>query len=105
MPLGNLRGTEGPAYTGGGPTAAAMNERGVLHSSARRGYTELWRSDGGAGGAVMVKSFHAFAWVSSNDMRTVGNLTVVGQTLYFTVNAGGPTQLWKSDGSAPARPW
>jgi ELWxxDGT repeat protein len=99
VPLGNLALTEGPAYTGGGPTVAVMNGAAYFTVPRSPVTTELWRSNGRAGGAVMVKSFQAYAWSNAND-APVGNLTVVGQTLYFTVNAGGPTQLWKSDGSA-----
>ena len=60
---------------------------------------ELWRSDGTAAGTVLVKN------INPNDSRRSAgshpnNLTVVGQTLFFTADDGTHgRELWKSDGT------
>jgi ELWxxDGT repeat protein len=51
----------------------------------------LWVSKGTPGTTVLVKSF-----------RSIGNLTVVGNIVYFAAddNTGGGTTLWKSNGTS-----
>jgi len=56
---------------------------------------ELWKSDGTAGGTVMLKDIHLGAGDSSPT-----NLTDVAGTLFFTANDGiHGIELWKSDGT------
>ncbi len=53
---------------------------------------ELWRTDGTQAGTYLVKD------VLANDLDNhLGNLTMVGNTLFFTAHGG--RQLWKSDGT------
>jgi ELWxxDGT repeat protein len=60
----------------------------------RHGF-ELWRSDGTSAGTVLVKD------ITRGASRSVlGNLTVVGSTLFFTAkDANQVVRLWKSDGT------
>ncbi|GBE72833.1 hypothetical protein myaer87_00600 [Microcystis aeruginosa NIES-87] len=61
---------------------------------------ELWKSDGTAAGTVLVANIRSGASgsISSSDPF---NLTVVGNTLYFSANDGvNGYELWKSDGTA-----
>ena len=56
---------------------------------------ELWKSDGTAGGTVMVKNIRAGS--SNGDLEY---LTAVGNTLYFSAQDGTHgRELWKSDGT------
>jgi ELWxxDGT repeat protein len=57
---------------------------------------ELWKSDGTAGGTMLVKDLV----LGSGDSRP-DNFTSVDGTLFFTLNNGssGQTELWKSDGT------
>ncbi len=57
---------------------------------------ELWKSDGTAAGTVLVKDIRPGLSTSYP-----GNLTAVGNTLFFTADDGvNGTELWKSDGTA-----
>ena len=57
--------------------------------------TELWKSDGTAAGTVLVKN------ISPGDSSSYFyNLTVVGNTLFFSARGVSGTGLWKSDGTA-----
>jgi ELWxxDGT repeat protein len=59
-------------------------------------YGELWKSDGTTTGTVLVKGIYLGGNQGSPD-----NLTVVGNTLYFTAKDGSNgRELWKSDGTA-----
>jgi trimeric autotransporter adhesin len=66
---------------------------------------ELWKSDGSDIGTVLVKDINpSFAanGLAAND-ETYGkklSFTNVGNTLYFTANAGYGFQLWKTQGTA-----
>jgi ELWxxDGT repeat protein len=52
---------------------------------------DLWVSDGTITGTVMVKDFYG---------SELGNLTVMGNALYFTIyNGDNGTELWKTDGT------
>ncbi|NCR02294.1 MAG: hyalin, partial [Microcystis aeruginosa L211-11] len=58
--------------------------------------TELWKSDGTAAGTVLVGDIRPGASSSYP-----GNLTAVGNTLFFSANDGvNGRELWKSDGTA-----
>ena len=57
---------------------------------------ELWKTDGTAGGTVLVKDIQDGAYGSG-----VRNLTNVNGTLFFSANDGeGGDELWKSDGTS-----
>jgi ELWxxDGT repeat protein len=56
--------------------------------------SELWRSDGTAGGTTLVKDIVAGASGSAPQYLTNSN-----GTLFFRTNASGP-ELWRSDGTA-----
>src|SRR5207248_674551 len=57
--------------------------------------TELWRTDGTAGGAAMVKDINPGAASS-----TPALLTPVGNVLFFTATTSAGNELWRSDGTA-----
>jgi ELWxxDGT repeat protein len=59
--------------------------------------TQLWKTDGTQNGTVAVTNINASSGGLSND----GQLTAVGNTLYFVANdgLGDLTQLWKTDGT------
>jgi len=74
------------------------NVNGTLFFIAFDGVTgrELWRSDGTAGGTVLVRDINTGASDSSPS-----NLTDVNGTLFFTAdNMVNGQELWKSDGTA-----
>ena len=59
---------------------------------------DLWKSDGTAGGTVIVDDLLTSG---SRAVGTVATLTAAGSTLYFTYNDGTDgAQIWKSDGTA-----
>ena len=61
---------------------------------------ELWKSDGTAAGTVLVKDIRPGSFSSFRD-NSPGNLTAVGNTLFFTADDGvNGGELWKSDGTA-----
>ncbi|WP_301951384.1 ELWxxDGT repeat protein, partial [Microcystis aeruginosa] len=61
---------------------------------------ELWKSDGTATGTVLVRDIRPGSPTSSSDSDP-SNLTVVGNTLFFSANDGvNFRKLWKSDGTA-----
>ena len=76
--------------TGGHERSHLLHRNDITHGN------ELWKSDGTAGGTVMVKDINPGA-LGSNP----SSLTVVGSTLFFAATDGvhGP-ELWKSDGTA-----
>jgi ELWxxDGT repeat protein len=49
--------------------------------------TELWKSNGVYGGEVKLKTF-----------KSISNLTMCGNTLYFAADDGSGVELWKSNG-------
>jgi ELWxxDGT repeat protein len=85
-----------------GDSAAALN--GVLFFRANDpGVTgeELWRSDGTEAGTYLVKDINT----NGSDGSNPSDLTVVGNTLFFTANDGSEGggndgyELWKSNGT------
>ncbi|WP_301337667.1 ELWxxDGT repeat protein, partial [Microcystis aeruginosa] len=61
---------------------------------------ELWKSDGTAAGTVLVRDIRPGSYGSYSYSSSPGNLTVVGNTLFFTANDNvNGTELWKSDGT------
>ena len=56
---------------------------------------ELWKTDGSVAGTELVKDIYPSA-VSSLPQH----LTVFGDRLYFSANAGSGNELWRSDGTA-----
>ena len=86
----------GNSFTPGSNSFAVVN--GTLFFTATNGAagTELWKSDGTAGGTVMVQDINAGAGDSFPE-----GLTNVNGTLFFTADDGlNGYQLWKSDGTA-----
>jgi ELWxxDGT repeat protein len=67
---------------------------GILYFRGNDGVSgiELWRSDGTEAGTYLLKDVNAGPFDSS-----VGYLTAVNGTLFFTAGAG--SQLWRSDGT------
>ncbi|GAB3908680.1 hypothetical protein GCM10028803_44770 [Larkinella knui] len=75
-----------------------VNLNGTLIFSASDGSSglELWKSDGTAGGTVLLKDINPGA-ASSSPAR----LTVVNNTVFFAANNGTTgVELWKTDGTA-----
>ncbi len=54
----------------------------------------LWKTNGTESGTVLVRDF------SSSNYGGAQNLTVVGNTLYFTIYSGSGLELWKSNGTS-----
>jgi len=64
---------------------------------------ELWKSDGTAQGTVLVKDIRtgSSGSLTGSLAESPGDLTAVGNTLFFTANDGvNGEELWKSDGTA-----
>src|SRR5262249_43368529 len=62
---------------------------------------ELWKSDGTAVGTVLVKDiFPGTSFFGIPNSSDPGNLTAVGNTLFFSAGDGiNGRELWKSDGT------
>jgi ELWxxDGT repeat protein len=77
------------------------NVNGTLFFTADDGVhgRELWKSDGTEAGTKMVKDINPGPASGFPD-AFIGNLTVVGRTLFFTADDGvHGLELWKSDGT------
>jgi ELWxxDGT repeat protein len=92
---------------GGGAPLFLTNVNGTLFFTARDTThgRELWKSDGTAAGTVMVKDINPGRAGAFPDIPQIGdqigNLTVVGRTLFFAADDGvHGRRLWKSDGTA-----
>ena len=76
-----------------------LNVGGTLFfTNASSSGTELWRSDGTAAGTILLKVTPP----GPINMATIGQLTAVNQTLFFTASQDHYAQsgvLWKSDGT------
>lgn len=61
---------------------------------------ELWKTDGTAAGTVMVKDLYP-SGDPANPLEdpVIGNMTVVGETLFFSTLIDNNWSLWKSDGT------
>jgi ELWxxDGT repeat protein len=103
-------GIDAIPFFSSGSIGTFVNFQGKLYFTANDGVhgSQLWTSDGTGAGTVMVTDFNsgngnggaAGAMPIFWGWPTLGNLTVVGQHLYFTRNTGnGHTELWESDGS------
>jgi ELWxxDGT repeat protein len=90
---GTSVGYYGGVYYNSSSPGHLTNVNGTLFFSATDANgVELWKSDGSAGGTVLVKGF-----ASSGP----GNLTNVNGILYFAANDGTHgNELWQSDGTA-----
>ena len=61
---------------------------------------ELWKTDGTAAGTMLVKDLNPSGDpANSLDDPVIGNMTVVGGTLFFSTLIGNNWSLWKSDGT------
>jgi len=58
---------------------------------------ELWKSDGTAGGTVIVKDINPGS--ASSDLQVQGSMLAVNGILYFGANDGTGDALWRSDGT------
>jgi ELWxxDGT repeat protein len=78
----------------------AVNGRlyfGATRNTSGPAVTQLWTSDGTAGGTVALASFPPTAKPAA---PALGNFTGLGSTLFFSANDGTHgNQLWKSDGT------
>ncbi|RRA97600.1 ELWxxDGT repeat protein [Larkinella rosea] len=84
------------SFSGGITEIVSLN--GTLIFSANDGSTglEIWKSDGTAGGTVLLKDINPGA-ASSSPAR----LIVINNTVFFAANNGSTgIELWKTDGSA-----
>ncbi len=62
---------------------------------------ELWKTNGTAGGTMLVKDIYTGSSSSIEDTLTVEQLAVMGDTLFFVANDGiNGKELWISDGTA-----
>jgi len=62
---------------------------------------ELWKSDGSAGGTVMIKDINTSTTDPAASSSLPAYLTAVSKRLFFTANDGQHgTELWLSDGTA-----
>ncbi len=69
----------------------------VLYFNANDGThgTELWKTDGSAGGTVMIKDIN-----TGSDSSNAENFTALGTTVLFSAtDAAHGTELWKTDGT------
>ncbi len=88
----------GPTNLGGGGPHNLTNVNGTLFFSVAPAFgpvigEELWKSDGTAGGTILVKDISDFS-------SSPANLTNVNGTLFFTADDGvNGRELWKSDGT------
>ena len=85
-------------FAGGNAEPSNLVEMGgTLYFRATNGTDgfELWKSDGTFDGTQMVKNINA----NPSGSSTPAELTVVGNTLFFSASDGTGTELWKSDGT------
>jgi ELWxxDGT repeat protein len=97
---GTGSGTEADGWTGMGGGLASFDGNLYFSAATKTSGAELWRSDGTAGGMVLVKDIFPGARRSN-----LGQLIAVGDNLFFLA-APEPTstptwewQLWKTDGT------
>ncbi len=75
-----------------------FNINGTLYFLASEPFSnirELWKSDGTAAGTVLVKGF-TNGGITPN---SAGEITSVGNQLFFSANGGEGAELWRSDGT------
>jgi len=73
---------------------AVLNGFGYFRANDGVNGSELWKSDGTAGGTTMVKDI-----VSGPLGSTPYQAVVVGNKLYFLVTVSGASELWETDGT------
>lgn len=94
--------TDDSSYYGGPANLTAVGDTLFFTADDGRHGEELWRSDGTAGGTVLVKDITKGAGDDSYDDYSYGpsDLTDVGGTLFFSASDDAHGQeLWRSDGS------